>query len=212
MTTGPRAPLFFLFLRDIITNLLFSSVKYRYIQTMAPWDHGFGGLHHESLSRRVFWLFQPRHGASASPRSPAGCTGRFRVAKSCPPSCPSRRGTSLMTTTTDDLTATLAIRGAMIRLCTWCGTAYEPRRNGGKPQRFCSASCRRAFNTGCRVYAAAEVDAGRVSVSALKIALEQRARWLQRDLASGGTQAPETRKRPERPPAPLAPVVVEAAR
>jgi hypothetical protein len=68
-------------------------------------------------------------------------------------------------------------------LCTWCGTAYEPRSNGGKRQRFCSAPCRRAFETACRIWAAAEYEAERVSIFTLRTALYQRARSLQRDLA-----------------------------
>ena len=77
-------------------------------------------------------------------------------------------------------------------LCTWCGTAYEPRSNGGKPQRFCSAPCRRAFETACRIWAAAEYDAERVSIFTLRTALYQRARSLQRDLAPERGKAPET--------------------
>ena len=42
----------------------------------------------------------------------------------------------------------------MSQLCTWCGTEHEPRSNGGRPQRFCSAPCRRAFETACRIWAA----------------------------------------------------------
>ena len=76
--------------------------------------------------------------------------------------------------------------------CLWCGTEFEPRSNGGKPQRFCSTPCRRAFDTACRVYAAAEVEAGRLPVSALREALEQRARSLRRDSAQKRGKAPET--------------------
>ncbi len=82
--------------------------------------------------------------------------------------------------------------------CLWCGTEFEPRSNGGKPQRFCSAPCRRAFDTACRVYAAAEVEASRLPVSALKMALEQRARSLGRDLAREGTQNREAHRAPPR--------------
>ncbi len=85
-------------------------------------------------------------------------------------------------------------------LCTWCGTAYEPRSNGGKPQRFCSAPCRRAFETACRIWAAAEYEAERVSIFELRTALHQRARSLQRDLApERGKGAPETGTCPDGP-------------
>ena len=80
-------------------------------------------------------------------------------------------------------------------LCTWCGTAYEPRSNGGKPQRFCSAPCRRAFETACRIWAAAEYEAERVSIFTLRTALYQRARSLQHDPAPERGKAPETEKR-----------------
>ncbi len=85
--------------------------------------------------------------------------------------------------------------------CLWCGIEFEPRSNGGKPQRFCSATCRREFEAACRAYAAAEVEAGRLPVSALRRALGQRARSLQRDLAPERGKAPETEKRTDGPPA-----------
>ncbi len=84
-------------------------------------------------------------------------------------------------------------------LCTWCGTAYEPRSNGGKPQRFCSAPCRRAFETACRIWAAAEYEAERVSIFTLRTAVYQRARSLQRDLAPERGKAPEMEKRTDGP-------------
>ena len=67
--------------------------------------------------------------------------------------------------------------------CTWCGTEFEPRSNGGSAQRFCAAPCRRAFECACRIYAAQEFEAQRVSISDLRAAVQQRARSLQRDLA-----------------------------
>ncbi len=82
-------------------------------------------------------------------------------------------------------------------LCTWCGTAYEPRSNGGKRQRFCSAPCRRAFETACRIWAAAEYEAERVSIFELRTAMYQRARSLQRDLAPERGKAPKTGERPD---------------
>ncbi len=80
----------------------------------------------------------------------------------------------------------------MSRLCTWCGTAYEPRCNGGSAQRFCSTPCRRAFDSACRIWAAAEYDAERVSIFALRTAFYERARCVESDPASEGSQAPET--------------------
>ncbi len=74
----------------------------------------------------------------------------------------------------------------MSQLCTWCGTAYEPRSNGGSAQRFCSAPCRRAFDSACRIWAAQEYEAERVSIFTLRTALYQRARCVESDPASEG--------------------------
>lgn len=71
----------------------------------------------------------------------------------------------------------------MTSLCTWCETEFEPRSNGGSVQRFCAAPCRRAFETACRIWAAQEYEAERVSIFELRTAVQQRARSLQRDLA-----------------------------
>ena len=80
--------------------------------------------------------------------------------------------------------------------CLWCKTEFEPRASGGKPQRFCSPPCRRAFDTACRKYAMTEVYAGRLQVSALRIALGQRARWSEGGLASRSAPvAPEAETR-----------------
>ncbi len=88
----------------------------------------------------------------------------------------------------------------MSRLCTWCGTAYEPRNNGGSAQRFCSAPCRRAFDSACRIWAAAEYDAERVSIFTLRTALYQRARSLQRYPASASPDTPRMQHGPLRAP------------
>ena len=87
----------------------------------------------------------------------------------------------------------------MSQLCTWCGTAYEPRSNGGSAQRFCSKDCRESFNTACRVWAAAEYEAERLSIFTLRSCLEQHTRCVQRDPAPGGTQAPEPGTRTDGP-------------
>ena len=94
----------------------------------------------------------------------------------------------------------------MSRLCTWCGTAYEPRSNGGSAQRFCSAPCRRAFDSACRIWAAAEYDAERVSVFALRTAFYERARCAESDPAPERVRAPETEKRTSAPPGAVVPI------
>ena len=58
--------------------------------------------------------------------------------------------------------------------CLWCETDFEPRV---KQQRFCQSACRRAFDIACRKVGAAEIEAGRLQVSDLRMALQQRARW-----------------------------------
>ena len=60
--------------------------------------------------------------------------------------------------------------------CPWCDEPFLPRANGGKRQRFCSEKCRRAFDSGCRAWAADQVELGEVLVSSLRTALSQRAR------------------------------------
>ena len=80
--------------------------------------------------------------------------------------------------------------------CTWCGTAYEPRSNGGSAQRFCSKDCRQNFNTACRIWAAAEYEAERLSIFTLRSCLGQHTRCAQRDPTSERTQGPETGARP----------------
>ncbi len=84
----------------------------------------------------------------------------------------------------------------MSKLCTWCGTTYEPRSNGGSVQRFCSAPCRRAFDSACRIWAAAEYEAERVSIFAFRTAFYERARCAESNPASERGTAPETGGRP----------------
>ncbi len=76
----------------------------------------------------------------------------------------------------------------MSHICTWCGTAYEPRTNGGKRQKFCSKDCRQDFFATCRDWAVSEVEAGRVLVSTVRRGTEQRARSLGRDLGQEATR------------------------
>ncbi len=93
----------------------------------------------------------------------------------------------------------------MSQLCTWCGTAYEPRSNGGSAQRFCSAPCRRAFDSACRIWAAAEHDAERVSIFTLRTAFYERARCVEGYPASERGKAPRREARTGAPPGAAAP-------
>ncbi len=92
-------------------------------------------------------------------------------------------------------------------LCTWCGSQYEPRSNGGSAQRFCAAPCRRAFDSACRIWAAAEYDAGRVSIFALRTAFYERARCVESDPALERGKAPRREARTGAPPGAAVPVV-----
>jgi len=51
--------------------------------------------------------------------------------------------------------------------CRWCGRAFTPRKNGGKPQYFCRSSCRRALDAAGRRWIAAALADGRVTIEAL---------------------------------------------
>ncbi len=51
--------------------------------------------------------------------------------------------------------------------CLWCDIPFKPRQ-GGKPQRFCSADHRRAFEAALREWARGELEAGRLTVEELK--------------------------------------------
>jgi hypothetical protein len=67
----------------------------------------------------------------------------------------------------------LAITGTCI--CLWCSQPFEPRRSGGKPQRFCVPAHRRAFETASRRYLGRLIAAGDLSVAALSAAPATRA-------------------------------------
>ncbi len=84
-------------------------------------------------------------------------------------------------------------------LCTWCGSEFEPRSNGGSAQRFCSAPCRRAFDSACRIWAAAEYDAERVSIFALRTAFYERARCVESNPVPERSKALETGTRTDGP-------------
>src|SRR5215472_3016703 len=51
--------------------------------------------------------------------------------------------------------------------CSWCRQGFAPRDTGGKPQRFCSERCRRAFDAGGRRWVAAALADGTLTVDEL---------------------------------------------
>ena len=82
--------------------------------------------------------------------------------------------------------------------CLWCEAQFEPRASGGKRQRFCSKDCRQDFFTACRDWAVGEVEAGRISMSTVRMALQQRARCVQHDLGPARPRPPgKSRRRPD---------------
>jgi hypothetical protein len=52
--------------------------------------------------------------------------------------------------------------------CPWCAKSFFPRRTGGKRQRFCSPTCRRALDKALRAWAGQELAEGRVTVAHLR--------------------------------------------
>src|SRR5690348_3425295 len=52
--------------------------------------------------------------------------------------------------------------------CVWCDRRFRPRQSGGRSQRFCRPSCRRAFHAAVRAWALDELAAGRVTVGDFK--------------------------------------------
>jgi hypothetical protein len=54
------------------------------------------------------------------------------------------------------------------RACLWCRRRFKPRRDGGTAQLFCVKTCRRAFDRAARTWVRREVNAGRLSVAALR--------------------------------------------
>ncbi len=86
-----------------------------------------------------------------------------------------------------------------VDLCTWCGVETA--------EKFCSEDCRQDFNTACRVWAAQEYEAERLSIFTLRSCLEQHTRGVERGPASEGTtDGPRARTCPDGPPRGAAPV------
>ena len=52
--------------------------------------------------------------------------------------------------------------------CPWCQSAFESRTVGAQRKRFCSATCKNAYHTALRKWAARAADHGEVTVNELK--------------------------------------------
>ncbi len=64
--------------------------------------------------------------------------------------------------------ATPARDADMTRDCSWCGTKFSARRDGGKIQRFCQPACRQAFHRALRDWAWDQWQAGQITTSVLR--------------------------------------------
>ena len=67
-----------------------------------------------------------------------------------------------------NLTAAPASEASMARNCLWCGAGFRARENGGKFQRFCRTSCRRAFHQALRRWALHQWEVGQVTTTTLR--------------------------------------------
>jgi hypothetical protein len=52
--------------------------------------------------------------------------------------------------------------------CSWCDRSFRARRSGGRVQRFCRPSCRRAFHTAVRAWALGAIENGTLTVADIK--------------------------------------------
>jgi len=54
--------------------------------------------------------------------------------------------------------------------CVWCNRPF-PAREGGRAQRFCRPSCRRAFHTAARSWALNAIESGALTVADIRSGL-----------------------------------------
>ncbi len=52
--------------------------------------------------------------------------------------------------------------------CSWCQRSFLVRENGGRAQRFCRPSCRRAFHTAARSWALNAIESGALTVADIR--------------------------------------------
>jgi hypothetical protein len=53
-------------------------------------------------------------------------------------------------------------------VCLWCQKCFNPRSDGGSPQRYCSAACRRYFDGAARAWVRRAVNDGTVTLPDLQ--------------------------------------------
>jgi hypothetical protein len=52
--------------------------------------------------------------------------------------------------------------------CCWCERLFHPRQSGGRPQKFCRPSCRRAFHTAGRTWVLDRITNGALTVADIR--------------------------------------------
>jgi hypothetical protein len=52
--------------------------------------------------------------------------------------------------------------------CVWCERQFNPRRSGGRSQRFCRPSCRRAFHAAARTWVLRAIARGALTIPDLR--------------------------------------------
>src|SRR5215469_2405530 len=52
--------------------------------------------------------------------------------------------------------------------CRWCDSLFGPRQTGGRAQRFCRPSCRRAFHAAARNWALGAIVNGTLGVEDIR--------------------------------------------
>lgn len=53
-------------------------------------------------------------------------------------------------------------------LCSWCDRPFRVRQTGGRAQRFCQPSCRRAFHSAVRIWALDAIANGALTVAEIR--------------------------------------------
>jgi hypothetical protein len=59
--------------------------------------------------------------------------------------------------------------------CAWCDRSFRPRQDGGKQQKFCRPSCRRAFHAAGRTWVLDAVASGALTLADIKDSAATRA-------------------------------------
>ena len=55
--------------------------------------------------------------------------------------------------------------------CVWCNQPFRAREGGGRAQRFCRPSCRRAFHAAARAWALKAIEMGGLTIADTKSGL-----------------------------------------